>query len=511
MIKYSDNPDLGGKIVESISGKMEYRNNCRKMKGAYYIKGEDCHWIDNTWYRVNSGMIVFNYTSKSWVLKSKAKELNLIEGIVADDGKCNFIMGFFEANPCMNVKLTDARKGSIYTAMSVEILSNSCIEYLSLGEYYFNLDLSGKTEAKKIKNLVNNKDKGYNIEDNEEEFADKIKWFEKNKLHIDRNVLKYSKLLGDITFGCELECIRGYLPSHIQYQTGTVVCRDGSLHDQDGTQGPEFTTIPMTGAKGVQALINLCNGLTERTDIDKHCAMHLHIGNIPTSRLFLVALYKLGIMIQDELFALFPYYKNDERQYAGKDKNYCQKLTVLQPYAARCLEKDTYNGYVNDGYYRIFNFLSGTKNYPSSRMNRSNKAHPKVNKWERFSRYYWLNLMNTIFSKRNTVEFRLHNGTTNAQKTITWLFICNAIVKTATLKAGQILTGKKFTLNDVIEYYLSTKVRTGNEMYEYLSAFIAKRKDYFEKDYKRGDVMSLNELIEDKTFHYDINEVSQMF
>lgn len=509
MIKYSENPNEGGKIVDTVTGKKEYKANCKKIKGEYHIMGEDCHCIDNTWYRVNSGMIVFNYSRGEWCLKGKAGEL--IEGIVGSDGKNGFKLGYFETNPCINVEVINASNGEKTKAMSVDILPDTCVEYLSTGEFYYNITSSFCQEAKKIRNTVDNKSKGYNIEDNKDEFADKVKKFGEYKLPVNRYVSKYAKLLGDITFGLELECIRGYLPEYLQYQTGTVVCRDGSLHDADGTQGPEFVTTPKSGAKGVQAGINLCRALTPRTHIDKHCAMHCHIGNIPTSRLFLVGLYKLGIMIQDELFALFPYYKNDERQYAGKDKNYCQKLEPLQNDNARSLDKDVYSSYVNDGYYRIFNFLGGGKAFPSSRMNRKNKVHPKIHKWERASRYYWLNLMNTIFSDRNTVEFRLHNGTTNPQKVITWLFICNAIIKTATLKAGQIITGKTFTLNDVLEYYLTTKTQSGREMYEYLFAYVAKRKEYFANDYKNGDVMSLRELDEDKNFKYNINEVSQMF
>ena len=509
MIKYSDNPNLGGKIVKTVTGIPEYKSNCKKIKGEYHILGVDCHFIDNTWYRVNSGMIVFNHSTGQWVLKSKAKDL--INGVVGFENLHTPIYGMFTKDPGRNLSVTDAKTGDSYTIMDALVAPDRLTEVISSGKFYINASNATIKEASRIRNLVDNKQKGYNIEDNEVEFANKVNYFNNLNLKINRNVQKYSKLLGDITFGFEMECIRGYLPEHIQYQTGTVVCRDGSLHDEDGTQGPEFTTIPMGGSKGVQAIINLCNALKNRTNIDKNCSMHVHIGNIPTSRLFLVSLYKLGMMVQDELFSLFPYYKNDERQLAGKDKNYCQKLKRLQPSNANLSCKDSYLSYINDGYFRIFNFLSGNRTFPDKSYNRTNRNHPKQHKWERSSRYYWLNLMNTIFSSRNTVEFRLHNGTTNAQKAITWLFICNALIKTASSQAGNILKGKKFTLNDVIAYYLTFKTEAGTDMYVYLKEYISKRKQYFLNDFSRNDVMSLNELSEDKDFYYDINGVSNMF
>ena len=507
MIKYSDDPNIGGKVVKTVTGKLEYKANCRKIKDAYHILGEDCHFVNNTWYRVESGMIVKNYTTDKWILKSEAK--NLVNGVVGMD-KDNFVLGYFQPNPIENVEVQDSNTGARYMAMNLAVIPNS-IEHISTGLYLVNSGASVALDARKIRNCMDNKNKGYNIEDNADEYSSKVKVFNAYKLPINRDVAKYSKLLGDITFGLELECIRGYLPNNIQYQTGTVVCRDGSLHDADGSQGPEFTTIPLTGAKGVQAVINLCKELTKRTHIDKHCSLHVHIGNVPTSRLFLVSLYKLGTMIQDELFSIFPYYKNDEREYAGKDKNYCQKLQVIQKNSLKHMDKEYYTPYVNDGYYRIFNFLSGGKAFPCKNINRTNKHHPKQHKWERHARYYWLNLMNTIFSTRNTVEFRLHSGTTNAQKSITWLFICNAIVKTAIARSGDILSGKKLTLNDVLSYYLNSKTSAGIEMYEYLFEFVRLRKEYFLNDFKKGDYMSPAEITEDKGFHYTINNVSQIF
>lgn len=499
-----------GKKIVTRTGEQSYRHLCKKIKNQYYVIGQDCIELLGRWYPKDSKYIVFNHSKKQWVLKNKI--LNMEQGIVDfENGKP--VIGYFENNKTQNVSVIDMIAGSTFKCINEHIARKGAIEDVSTGNFYLNASLGIRTTASKIRNAIDNKQKGYNIEDNVEEMADKIKAYNEYPTHINKDVAKFAALLNDVTFGAELECIRGYLPEHIQYQTGVVVCRDGSLHDEDGTQGPEFTTIPLQGAKGVQSLINLCNALQDRTIVDKHCSMHLHLGNLPTSRVFLVALYKLAVMIQDELFAMFPYYKLDERKYAGKDKNYCKKLNKLSVFSLKNEEKESYKSYVNNNYLKLFMFLTNGV-VPSKQFNRKLGIHPKGGeKWNKGARYHWINFLNTIFSKRNTIEFRLHTGTTNAQKVVSWLFICNAIVKTAMCRQADLLAGKHINLFDVLDYYdMSTKgSRAGAAMSRYLKEYVSHRMSYFRKDYERDDYMSNRELVEDKKFSYLFTGISEMF
>ncbi len=435
----------------------------------------------------------------------------MLKGIV-DYKNDGIVLGYFNEDFTNTVKTIDCRSGETYSCINQEVAEKFCKENISTGDYYYNYRSCDLGMFKKITNQVNNKNKGYNIEDNANEMAVKISTYNAYPTKISRSVNRFSHLLHDTSFGIELECIKGYLPNHIQYRNGVVICRDGSLHDEDGSIGPEFTTIPLKGAKGVQSLINLGNELSLRTLIDLHCAFHIHLGNLPTSRMFLVSLYKLAISIQDEMFELFPYYKNDERKYAKKDKNYCKRLKKLSIFSLKPRDKEGFDYYINDNYIRIFTFLSNGV-VPDRNYNRKTKVHPQPGeKWNRPARYYWINFMNAIFSNRNTVEFRLHEGTTNPQKIFSWLFICNAIVKTAICKAGQIISGKRLTLTDVLNYYASSfKTSEAMIMTDYLKAYCKHRKEYFKNDYENNNFLSEEFLKNDTTFNFEFSGISEMF
>ena len=122
--------------------------------------------------------------------------------------------------------------------------------------------------------------------------------------------------------------------------------------------------------------------------------------------------------------------------------------------------------------------------------------------------------MNMIFSERNTVEFRLHTPTTNPQKMINWLFICNAIVKYAETNSKEILTTKRqITLKDVLSYYTTAFKNDKNAEFlvEYLMAYISERQKRFQKDYDRGDYVSQWEMDEDKSYRFSYGGVTNLF
>lgn len=506
-IYYEDNPNLDQLVVDTHDGKKEYRVNCRKIRHAFYVKDKTCFLINGQWYRIDSGLIIYDHHNKNWIL---SKNHNMINGIVSFTKDGERVMGNFTPSPVDNVVFVDHHNGNQYIMLNAEIAEGVAHENYSDGVFYRIANLS-KAKASQIQNIVNHKNKGYNIEDNVDEMHFKIDTYNKYNPQIPANVSRYAKYLGDISFGVEIETIAGYLPDYIQCRTGTIICRDGSLHAKDGTQGPEYTTIPMTGAKGIQSIITLCKELTKRNTVDHQCSLHFHIGNIPSSRLFMTTLYKLGLMIQDDLFKMFPMYKTDEPRYANKDKNYCAKLKPLSRFPLKDFSKSKYDNYIYDNYLRIFNFLSNDV-APNKKYNRRIGQHPKAEKWNRTARYHWLNLINLVFSKRNTVEFRIHQGTTNAQKVISWLFICNAIIKTAILESSKILRGEEITIHDVLNYYAKFyKNTTGNAISMYLTDYYNSRVTDFYNLTEAGDYLGVKEVREDKEFFFEHSSFATMF
>lgn len=498
MIRYKENPKLKLQTIKTVTGETEYRKNCRKIKDKYYVENEQCFRIDGKWYAYTSKLITFDYERGVHVL---IKDTPLVYGVVGfkKDGVPEF--GYFTENKYTNILVNITSYGAVKCFSEDTLVKGGYVENLSDGLWLNKRDLSPNAIAKltQIHGKKVYRDKGYNIEDNADEFKEKVASFAAYPIKITAAAMRMGRLLGNTTFGCEIETAMGYIPDHIQHRTGTIICRDGSIDNA------EYVTVPMSGAKGLVNLKNLSEELSKRTTVDIKCSFHIHFGTLPTDRLFIVSLYALAMRIQDEIFSMFPGYKTDWKNF--KKKDYCQKVRKLGIGALKPdYDKDEYEAYVNDAYYRIHKFLNDGHE-PDDRFNRNNHQHIRTAKWERAGRYYWLNFMNMFFSDRKTMEFRLHHATTNGQKMINWLFICNAILKYAEKHPREILSnGEPITLDRIVNYYADHfKTKEANGLSIYLKAYIADRKAYFLKDRKNGDLESKKETADDKTFTYPYN------
>jgi hypothetical protein len=504
MIRYKDNSSLKLKVVKTVSGELEYRRNCRKIKDKYYIIGEQCVEINEKWYVTTSKLITYDYELKCYVL---LKDTPLVYGVVDVKKDGEVVFGYFTENKYNNVWVNSPNYGSI-RAYTEEILkANDYIENISDGVWIYKGNMSaaairkmGTIESRKVY-----KNKGYNIEDNAEEFTEKIDMFAKYPTKISATASVYGRMLGNTTYGGEIETAMGYLPEHIQYRTGVVICRDGSIDNA------EYVTVPMAGAKGLVTLKYLASELTKRTTTDIKCSLHYHLGTLPTDRLFIVALWALAIRIQDELFTMFPHYKT---KWEGiKRQSYNEKLRKLGTEVLKQgATKEEFTKYVDEGYYRIFTYLNDG-HPPDDNFNRNNNRHTQTHKWNRKRRYYWMNFMNMFFSERRTIEFRLHHNTVNGQKMINWLFICNAVVKYAEKHAKEIVSGNKpITVEQVLNYYAETfKTKHGKFLSAYLIAYFKDRVAYFNNDVRRGDFISQKEQDEDKGYVFEYEGTTHLF
>lgn len=504
MERYSENKNLKLKTVKSINGVTEYRKNCRKIKDKYYIIGEDCIKIGEKWYTKGSKLITYDYEKQIFVI---VKDTPLVYGITELKSDGTPVFGYFTENKYNNVSIAVVNYGTVKAFSDKFLKTGNYVENISDGVWHYKGAMSQATLLK-ISQITHKRtytNKGYNIEDNAEEFKEKIKSFDEYPLKINGSAARFGKLLGDISFGCEIETSTGYMPDHLQHRTGTVICRDGSIDNG------EYVTIPLRGAKGLTNLKELAGYLSERTTSDIKCSFHIHLGTLPTNRLFIVALYALSIRIQDEVFKMFPYYKTEWKGI--KKQNYNQKVRRLGTGILKDkVTKEEYKQYVDEAYYRIATFLNDG-NPPDDRFNRVTNNHQQVAKWNRKERYYWINFMNMFFSPRRTVEFRLHQGTLNGQKMINWLFICNAIVKYAELNAREIVTsGDAIAFNDILNIYKDHyKTKESIFLSDYLKGYVAERKAYFLKDYKAGDVVSQKEQDTDKSYVFEFEGVKNLF
>jgi len=376
MILYSDNPNLKLKVVKTVTGEKEYRINCKHILDAYHVIDKDCFEINGKWYRKCSGKIAFDYELREW--KVIQDNPQLIKGVIGFKDKTP-IFEFFTPNVYNNVAGRSKKFGN-FTAINKEILlENNYIEEISNCVWY-DKDEWSEADIKKFQSIRAEKDfkhKGYNIEDNVEEFAEKKKTYKNYPLSISREVIPYGKILGDTTIGIEIETSAGNCSNNFQYRHGVVSCRDGSIG------GAEWVTVPMGGVKCLQNIVTIAEELSKRCNVDINCSYHIHFGNIPLDRGYMVALYILCHQIQDDVFKMFPYYKTNPDGI--KHKNYCQKLDRLHIYPLQDKSKEGYKGYVNEVYEDIFKFLSDGA--PADiNYNRQRKKHPIREKWNRKSR-----------------------------------------------------------------------------------------------------------------------------
>jgi hypothetical protein len=496
MISYKDDPKLKLQVVTTVTGDKEYRRNCKNIGQKYYVIDKDCFLVEGKWYRVESGKIEFDHEKKVWHLKTKN---NLSKGVVGIGPLGAFVYGQFTPNIYNNCKVYDRLTGNNVLAINSEVLqTNGYFEDIATNIWYYSKEMTSNQIKKmqSIRNEVNFQNKAYNIEDNAVEFDQKKESYANFPTVISKEARAYGKLLGDTTFGAEIETSEGNLPNSAQYRMGLVGCRDGSINSA------EWVTVPMAGAKGVQNLVDVSEVVSARCNIDINCSLHYHFGNIPKSREYLVALYTLAYKMQDDVFKMFPYFKTDHRGI--KKKNYCQKLKKMSIYVCKDLSKEGYDTYINEMYVRIFTFLSdGTP--PGENANRKRQQHPIQNKWDRKSRYFWLNLQNMIFSERETAEFRLHTATTNKVKMISWLFMCNAIVKYAEANLKEIITNPdKISFTKVLKYYEShfPDNKIAKYLSDYLISYYESRCVVFAKDFERSDFLSEHDIKSDKKFDF---------
>lgn len=452
MILYSENPKLRNKVVTTVLGDKEYRINCRCIQGQYYRKGRDCFLIGTTYYRKESPKITMNYTSNEYVLLKTATE-TLHKGFV--DGKGT--VGYFEWDFYRSVEVRGAEVNCLKDIAFAEDLGLTAFlnfDFVATKDYTLRKPtlIANLTT---VMTTVKYSDHNYNSDDNQTLFMESIRLFQEAPFSRYSKYHKYAKEVEDLTWGIEFEVSSGTLPVHLQKLYGVIPCRDGSI--TDSTRGGELVTIPYTGARGIAGMIGLCKELSLRTIIDTSCSLHIHIGNVPTDRNFILANFLLMRTIQDSLFAMVPYYKTAPQGI--KAKNYCQKLPDLQiqPLQVTALSKSEFNYYIQDSFDKLFTWLSdGCK--ADFDLHRG-MDHPVRSKWNRKSRYFYVNYQNLFFGPRRTIEFRLHQGTTNAYKVLFWLLITTACIKYTKKYMSQILRGKiPYSIVEVLKASISSKL-----------------------------------------------------
>jgi len=285
-----------------------------------------------------------------------------------------------------------------------------------------------------------------------------------NKRFIGEKLLSdASKYLAGYTFGVEFETERGAIPEKYLIDSGLIACRDGSI------TGFEYATIPLSGDTGIQCLRNSCALLKKYCACSPNESLHIHVGGVKRTVRNIAAIYRLGLLIEKEIYSLFPYYYTNTSHF--KKKGYCNPLYLagIGDNLPRNIFLGIYN-YLSGGNGRFHKFPTGT--HP---MDRSGQ-----HKWEISPRYHWLNLIPIIWGSRGTVEFRCHTPSVTAGKVISWLFIVVAILKYATKNSLMLTTVSQAELKKISLKTILSEMYPKN-ISSVLNEYISYRKEYYDE------------------------------
>lgn len=501
---YVVNPNLKYKVVTTKSNKTEYLRNCRLINGEYYICNEECFsvngkdWLPSSIFHKHYAMDdrTGKYTEKSY-LSMYIKSINFEE--------CTINTGWTSLIKTTPIKTINFYfQGNYYNLLEkdypiIDLLSN---KYLKVVPNQRNLTFTFYNEkVTSSKDRFEFPNQGYNIEQCGN-FDIVNSTFKNTNLPIENSTKSISNLLGNYTFGLENETVKGIIPDELLRMLGIVICKDGSIG-----YSPEYTSVIYSGAKGLQAMKETYRWLAQLTTCNESCSFHIHFGNLPNTKEFALALYKLFCEIQHDLFLMLPFYKRD---YQGvKKQNYNQFLdNIIAKYQVG--SSVTYRDYINTEFHKFAVYLnngndlnvSNGSTIPELELSGGNQQ----NKWNLTRRYYALNFMNLLFSPRKTVEFRAHQATSSFTKASNWFFICLAILKYAETNSKEILTGyNNYSLKKILKIY---KTQQREDVSEYLHAYYKSRKKLHEAAYTvDGDKISKFEFKEDLTYTFSTENI----
>lgn len=428
-------------LVETISNKIVHKSACRKYKDGYYQKGVDCFFIEeeNKWYKLNSGLIeldelnnkVYKKSSKLpfiYVVSSFNLDIPVIlKTVLTYDN--TILYNEYDTNKA-TAKFVYVDNLQTFKCYIKKDLTLSIIQGLVSGSFDFN-KYSNEIFFKNQSNYFNFKGLGtkynpsqfsYTSDNSLESYLESNNYFIENYLknNISKSSEDLSKYLDKYKVGIELETSEGVMPDFISSYLGFIPLRDGSLRNRNtGEQGLEYATIPLQTPGQIESFKLGTKLLQALCKIDINCSVHVHISGLNLTKENLVATYCLLYKLQDEFYSYFPDYKkiND----GTKRQNYTASLVNLT------VTKEDGSIDVDKTADSIINYLSSGRYTKFSKD--LNLFNDETSKWNIPTRYHIWNFISWVFSKRSTLENRLHTPTLNYDKIYSWIIINVGILK----------------------------------------------------------------------------------
>lgn len=469
-------------FVTTYDGTKARRRNCRRIKNEYYIENKQCFCVGGKWHRVNNGLIVFDHETKEWVKKGNTE---LKRGVVDYDGK-KAVIGYFTVNPSKNVCFFFGNDYGTHACISEEVaIKCGGVEAIQNGQFY---DINSYRGTKKNFQIFTTTKKtqsfefytfpiSYNAKTNLIQFLKEYNTKYK-AVHAPLSI-PYSKLIKNWTFGVEYETAHGTIPERHLRDNGLIACRDGSI------AGFEYVSVPLYGEKGLKTIFDHCHLLQKYCIVDSNCALHVHIGGYKVTQEHIIALYRLLVSIQSEVYQLFPI--RFRKTSTFKKRDYNNPLTPI-PFPR--------NANIKEAFSRLYEHLSGGYKFEEFNFVEHPLDRDGDHKWNIASRYTWVNLIPLIWGGRKTVEFRVHVATSNPLKIIYWIYVCIAVLKYADKHIDDLISARlpSVSLREILK---DTYEENSKEVFEDLCKYLRWRKNH----YKGGaDQIGQEEIQTDNEF-----------
>jgi len=485
------------KKVVTVKNETLPISKCRQFDKNWYKIGDikvensgDCYFIKNRYYREEANDIVFNYSINEYILKDET----VIKGVVNIDINNNIKFGYFNNDKKYATLILENRNK--YALFNEECLLNNKLyrEVLSTGDYsHINLIPARKFNEILIPKQEYKTSLPYDSKGITDTFLNLYNTNYNPKIF--ENVSKYSKILGDLTFGLEFETTKGFIPTRIINNYGLIPLRDGSI------SGIEYVTVPLQGEKGLQYVIDIVKILQHRTLYDNTCSLHQHIGNLPRTKEFILAFFKLTCAIQNEIFEMFPLFK--KYNFKIKNKNYSKPYPVYNLLSQMDSIINTNN--IDENFNVLYNYLSGGQNFKDVGNDLDNVTfHPSDpngnQKWLIRNRYYLHNVIPIIFGNKQTIEFRIHTPTYDVNKIIPFMMLNSILINYTIQNQNEILGIKGFLCNKdlssiVAEYIDTFSFKDNGNLYNSLLTYIDNRKKDTETQNMKGDIVGNEDKI----------------
>lgn len=312
------------KKVKTIKSETVDISLCRKIEGEYYKVGNrniknsgDCYKINGRYYKDNTGYIIFDHFNNRYEIYNSEK---FTKGVVKIK-KEKLIIGHFLINDLMHT--IQDKVGRIYKLMSYTLINDKFYKLDRYYKIYKHINNFSILDSLNFRSVNNDFKRSLNYNINKEIIlkCEDLYLSYKDKLPTYKVSEPLSEYLNGLSFGLEFETTKGTIPKKYCYLNGVVPLRDGSI------EGLEYVTLPLQGKEGIDSIINITKLLNDYTTFDNSCSLHMHIGNIPRTESFILALFKVLCNVENDFYKMFPLYKRINGGY--KKKNYTSPLPAV--------------------------------------------------------------------------------------------------------------------------------------------------------------------------------------